>query len=241
MPNFQEYRAKLAWVNQLNERFVEMHFELVEPSRLKFVAGQYVMISIPETGHKRSYSITSTPSVEHAFELLVDLAPQGPGTTYLKSLTAGQEIQLLAPVGNFVLADPRSEAGQVEQELFFVATGSGIAPFKSMINDLLIEQNDSRPITLIWGLHSEADQFWYDDWQILARENNNFSFQPVLSQPQSQWPFHKGYVTDVLSIMDDFANRGFYLCGNSQMIKDARELLTQKGVAVENIHNEAFF
>lgn len=239
--NFQTYQAKLAWSKQLNERFREYHFELISPSKLSFEAGQYIMINIPDVAYKRSYSIASPPSTNHAVELLVDLSPQGPGTKYLQQLQDGETLEFMAPLGNFTVPSAQTEVGQSEKELLFIATGSGIAPFKSMLNDLLITKQDQRPITLLWGMRQELDQFWYDDFGILAEEHANFSFQPVLSRPSQKWPFHKGYVTDVLAIQAEFGERGYYLCGSNNMITDVRTLLQEKGVDLQNVHTESFF
>lgn len=238
---FQPFRVRLAWENALNERFTLFHFELTEPNQLEFLAGQYMLVEVPETGHQRSYSIASPPNLEHAIEMLVDLQPQGPGTRYLAQLKPGDEVKMLGPLGHFVVPERNTELGQSEQKLWFIATGSGIAPFKGMIEDLLITQQDDRPITLIWGLRHETDQFWYDDFSILAQEHANFSFQPVLSQPREEWPFHKGYVTDVLAIQSEFAHTGYFLCGSNAMIQDVRQLLKEKGVEPEHIHMESFF
>lgn len=236
----QDFRARLSERTDLNPRFIELRFELVEPNRLQFRAGQYVMIKVPGIPHTRSYSIASAPRMNHAIELLIDLQPQGPGTQYLQSLRPGDEIEFKAPVGIFTVPDIDSEIGRNEKELIFLATGSGIAPYKGIAEDLLLEKKDSRMITLIWGLRYEIDQFWYEELQLLAQEHQNFSFQPVLSQPQGPWSFHKGHVTDVLRIQDDYTQRGFYLCGNNAMIMEGRHILAEKGVPPQHIHSESF-
>ena len=239
--SFQPYMTKLAWRNELNERFTVFHFELMEPNTLHFQAGQYMLVQVPTTGHQRSYSIASPPNLEHALELMVDLAPQGPGTKFLSQLKPGDEVKMTGPLGSFVVPDRGTAIGQSEKELLFIATGSGIAPFKAILEDLLITKHDDRPMTLLWGLRHETDQFWYDDFGILAEEHQYFSFQPVLSQPQGEWPFHKGYVTDVLAIQPEFTERGYYLCGSNAMVQDVRQLLQEKEVAAEHIHTESFF
>lgn len=239
--SFQQYQAQLAWKEELNSRFSLFHFELTEPNRLKFQAGQYVLLDIPKQPHKRSYSIASPPSMNHAIELLVDISPQGLGTQYLANLQPGEQVVFNAPLGNFTVPPVSTEIGQQEEELLFIATGSGVAPFKSILQDLLIDQQDQRSMILLWGMRSQLDQFWYDDFGILAQEHDNFSFQPVLSQPSSEWPFHKGYVTDVLSVQAEFTNRGYYLCGSNNMITDVRQLLLEKEVNPQHIHTESFF
>lgn len=238
---FQKFITQLAWSTKLNERFTVFHFELKEPNRLNFQAGQYMLVEVPETGHQRSYSIASSPSSSHAVEMLVDLQPQGPGTKYLAQLQPGDEVKMTGPLGYFIVPDRNTTIGQDEKEIMFIATGSGIAPMKSMIEDLLITKKDDRPMTLLWGLRYEVDQFWYDDFGILAQEHPNFSFQPVLSRPSEQWPFHKGYVTDVLCIQEEFSQKGYYLCGNNHMIQDARQILIEKEVSPTHIHMESFF
>jgi len=236
----QEYRARLSERVQLNPRFAELRFELVEPNRLEFRAGQYVMVKVPGIPHTRSYSIASAPRVNHAIELLVDMQPQGPGTKYLDSLQPGQEIEFKAPVGIFTVPDQDSPLGQGEKELLFLATGSGVAPYKGILEDLLLAKKDPRLVTLIWGLRYEVDQFWYEEFRLLAQEHQNFSFQPVLSKPQQEWGFHTGHVTDVLRIQDEYDQRGFYLCGSNAMILEARHILSEKGVDPKHVHSESF-
>jgi NAD(P)H-flavin reductase len=238
---FQPFKAQLAWKTELNQRFTLFHFELIEPNLVNFKAGQYMLVQIPATGHQRSYSIASPPSLNHAVEMLVDLSPQGPGTRYLSELQSGDEVKMTGPLGSFTVPERNTSLGQAEKELIFIATGSGIAPFKGMLEDLLITKNDDRPMKLLWGMRYETDQFWYDDFGILASEHQNFNFEPVLSRPSENWQLHKGYVTDALSIQEDFSERGFYLCGSNAMIQDVRHLLTERGVPPEHIHNESFF
>lgn len=235
-----DYRARLSDRKQLNERFIELDLELIEPNRIEFRAGQYIMVKVPGIPHTRSYSISSAPQVNHAVELLIDLQPQGPGTKYLDSLQLGQEIEFKAPVGIFTVPGPDTDLGREENQLIFLATGSGIAPYKGIAEDLLLDKRDERLITLVWGLRHEIDQFWYEELQLLAQEHQNFSFQPVLSQPQGEWAFHKGHITDVLQIQEEFSQTGFYLCGNNAMILEGRQILAEKGVDPRHIHSESF-
>ncbi|HAU99485.1 MAG: hypothetical protein UX04_C0005G0052 [Microgenomates group bacterium GW2011_GWF2_45_18] len=232
------FTASLSEKTQLNDRFLHVHFELVEPSVLTFRAGQYIILEIPGSEKKNSYSISSSPDLNHAIELLIDLSPSGKGTQYLQSLRIGEKIRFLAPAGHFVV-DP--EQTVQEQSMQYIATGSGIAPIKSMIVDQLRFQQDERPITLYWGMRYESELFWLDKFQNLQKQFPNFHLHLVLSQAQDGWTLCRGRVTDCLSFHELDIAGGFYLCGNGTMIKDVKALLLEKKVEISHIHHEAFY
>ncbi|NCN82693.1 MAG: hypothetical protein GW947_01885 [Candidatus Pacebacteria bacterium] len=232
----KQYRAKLEDKQQLNERFVQYYFELVEPNELVFSAGQYASLKVSEKGERRSYSICSSPAVSHGFELLIDHQPAGVGCTYLENLQFGQEIELLAPLGIFTIV-----ADEAETSLALVATGSGIAPFRSMLLERLQVVKDTRPITLYWGMRHANTLFWEDEFEELAQSFPNFSFHPVLSQAEQAWPLCRGRVTDCLNTHEQAAGVGYYLCGSTKMITDVSQTVLAKGVTEQRIHHEKFY
>lgn len=232
----QLFQARLEDTIVHNQKFTQYHFELAQPHRLEFAAGQYVSMKVSDRGERRSYSICSNPGVQHGFELLIDITPGGVGSQYLQNLKLGDVVEVLAPMGVFTLNGP-----QTEKALAFVATGSGIAPFRSMVQYLLQEQHDQRPITLYWGLRYAQDLFWQNDFQDMAEAFPNFKFHPVLSKAPDEWPLCRGRVTDCLSVHGVNAETGFYLCGNDHMVKDSIALLQQAGVPAEHVHHEKFY
>lgn len=232
----QIFTARLEDKIQHNAKFIQYMFELEQPHSLEFQAGQYVSLKVSDKGERRSYSICSSPGIHHGFELLIDNSPNGVGTNYLENLKFGDQVQVLAPMGMFTIAnDPSEEA------IVMVATGSGITPFYSMIQDLLQEKQDPRPITLYWGLRYLDDMFWQDELTRLSEHFSNFSFHPVISKAIDEWPLCRGRVTDCLSVHAQPEKAGYYLCGNAPMLRDVLTLLEQKGVAKENIHHEKFY
>ncbi|MBU0974115.1 hypothetical protein KKD03_00230 [Patescibacteria group bacterium] len=232
----QRFTAKLAEKEVFNEKFSKYIFELEQPHRMEFEAGQYVSITVDEAGDRRSYSVCSNPDTHHSFELLVDHSPDGKGTTFFKNLKFGNEVDAMGPLGKFVLVPDKGE-----DELVFVATGSGIAPFMSMILNLLQDVNEKRPITLYWGLRYVENMFWENEFQDLVDEYKNFKFHPVLSKALEEWPLCKGRVTDCLAIHDVPVKGCYYLCGSTKMIEDVSELLLGRGVKAENVHFEKFY
>lgn len=239
----QTFSARLSEKQELNRKFHLLRFELIQPNRLTFQTGQYVLLTVPGTMQKKSYSIASPQQIDHAVDMLIDVAPKGLGTKYLFEMQPGAEVSFMAPVGQFVLAPRDSAIGQTEEELMFIATGSGIAPIKAHLEDLLVYQGDSRPITLYWGLRHIEDQCWFDELGQLAEQHRNFTFHPILSQPPENWPLHRGRVTDCLAAhkFGDLTKVGFYVCGNGQMVLDVGQMLTNFGVPKEHIHHERFF
>lgn len=232
----KQYQVMLQERIEHNPKYVELHFELTAPNEIKFEAGQYVSVKVSEQGHRRSYSICNRPDITHAFELLVDISPQGVGTKYLGSVQPGEHIDILAPLGHFTIAnDP------TEEQLVFIATGSGITPFKSMILDLLQVKQDKRPLTLYWGMRHADQLFWMDEWLELQNAFPNFKLHPVVSQPVAEWTLCRGRVTDCLSIHAFHEKAGFYLCGNQAMIEQVTKFLQDKQVPAQNVHFEKFF
>lgn len=235
-PAPQQFTAKLSDKKVLNRKFIQYRFELVEPHSFAFVAGQYISFPVSEKGERRSYSICSTPALDHGFEVLVDVTPNGLGVKFFERLQFGDEIKALGPLGRFVIQDDPTEKG-----LVCIATGSGIAPFRGVIMDLLHDKKDTRDITLYWGLRHVEDLTWQDEFQTLAESFPNFHFHPVLSQAPQEWPLCRGRVTDCLNVHALPAEAGYYLCGNAMMIQDVKANLEQKGVALQNIHHEKFY
>lgn len=233
----QQYIAKVAEHSLLQGKYQWITFELIKPNELEFLAGQYIMLTVPGMMQKRSYSIASAPAVKHQFDLLVDVSPQGDGSLYLQSLNPGEEVQFMAPAGQFYMAD-----NPEEERLAFVATGSGISAVRSMILDRLQTHQDKRPMTLHWGMRFAEDLFWEEDFRRLENEFENFRFDLVLSKAPASWPLCTGRVTDCLAKeYPDFGKTGFYLCGNTPMIQSTLELLTGRGVSPERIHHEKFY
>lgn len=233
-PRPQNYVVRLEERRQLSSKFVELDFELIEPHRLEFFSGQYVSLLASEHGERRSYSIASRPDIQHGFQLLIDTGPGGPGSQLAQNLPIGSEAQVLAPLGRFVITD------QDVDSFVFVATGSGIAPFRSMILDLLQLRQEKRPITLFWGMRYVEDMFWQDEFAELTEAFDNFTFHPVISRPVPEWNLCRGRVTDCLIGHELPENPAFYICGNQTMIVDVMSLLEKNEIDPSKIHHEKF-
>ena len=233
----QTFTARVSDHSLIKGKFQWITFELVTPQTIEFTAGQFIMLSVPGMLPKRAYSIASNPTETNHVDILVDIGPQGDGSLYLQSLNPGETVTFMAPGGQFVIApDP------TEQKLAMIATGSGISAIRSMVLNLLQTKNDSRPISLHWGMRYPEDIFWENDFRMLEKQFPNFHFDLVLSQAPPGWPLCTGHVTDCLpKHYPDFSGLGVYICGNKKMIEEVSAFLTQRGVLPQNIHHERFF
>lgn len=220
-----------------NERFLYVKFELVLPDRIEYQAGQFVSLKINEQNERRCYSIVSTPDVTHGFHILAEIVEGGKGSEFLQNIKLGEEVEVLAPLGKFTINNL-----QFTNKLLFVATGSGIVPIYAMINDLLINKQETRQMRLHWGMRSEADLFFVDNLARLTEEHPNFVFDIVLSKPGDEWDLCSGHVQDCLGrdFASGLADWEAYVCGMPSKVVDIAVKLEELGMKKENIYHEKF-
>lgn len=231
------FHARVEQIRDLTHDVRELALRLLDPPKIDFKAGQFVSFEVMHPKLHRSvtrpYSIVSPPSRRDVITLLLNLVPGGPGSTYLFSLRTGDETRFKGPAGAFYVRDDPA------RDLLFVATGTGIAPIRSMIEDRL-ERGFARRIALYWGLRSERDVYYQEELDVLARRHPNFSYVLTLSRPQGQWTGPVGRVTTlVVDRLTSVKNLAVYLCGNSGMIEDVSALINKKGLCP--IYREKYY
>src|SRR5919112_4957008 len=138
-----------------------------------FEPGQFVTLDLPihEKPNKRwrSYSIASAPDGTNTFELLVVLLEGGPGSTYLfQEVSVGSSLTLRGPQGVFTLPQP------IEKDLYFICTGTGIAPFRSMLHHISRHHIPHKNIYLIFGTRTQRDLLYAREMQELQKEVPSF-------------------------------------------------------------------
>ena len=214
----------------------ELAFETNNP--ITFLAGQFASIVIPGAGPKgrdlrRAYSIASSPEVR-PIELCVKIFEDGPGTQYLNRLRPGDTFRAFAPYGDFVF---RPKEGR---NACFISTGTGIAPFRSMILSDYFQQNQPPRIYSMLGVRTE-DELLYQE---LIPQFPDIQFINALSKAPDSWGGFKGRVTDYIrSLSPDFPwlETEYYLCGHGSMISEVKNFLWEKGITRESIHQEIYY
>lgn len=206
---------------------------------LSFKGGQFISIIVPGAGPKgrdlrRAYSIASAPEGKE-IELCIKLVDGGPGTNYLHNLKAGDTLRGFAPYGDFVY-EPRAGRHAV-----FIATGTGIAPFRGMILSKEFKEHPPASAICLLGVRT-ADEVLYE--KELSAVAPSVKYVSAVSQPTANWTGFKGRVTDYIrSLPADFPflETEYYLCGNGAMITEIRSILAEKGVQKDAIHQEKYY
>ncbi len=225
-----EFQSNLIEKKYLTEDVLQIR--LNKPKNFDFQAGQFIQIIAPQ-GEKqvfRSYSISSVPKDEY-LELCVKLYDTGIASKLFQISNPGDTISFRGPAGRFVVNTSNSD-------LCFIATGVGLAPIMGMIQDELESKNNKNKLHLIFGVRYEKDIFWADRLEELQKKHTNFSYSTTISRPEDSWTGSRGRVTEHLPTNTSHLHA--FLCGNADMVKTVREMLTTRGTDAKNIHFEIF-
>ena len=210
-----------------------------------FIPGQFVTLDLPihDKPNKRwrSYSIASWPDGSNIFELLIVHLPGGSGSTYLfEQVTVGSSLVLRGPQGVFTLPPI------INTDLFFISTGTGIAPFRSMLHYIHLHNIPHQNIYLLFGTRTQQDLLYHHELKDLQQHITDFQYLPTLSR--EQWEGCRGYVHPVYEslIQQRQKDNGslppalFYLCGWKAMISEGKERILALGYDRKAIHQELY-
>jgi ferredoxin-NADP reductase len=220
---FQSFTARLTRSTSLSELTKHIEFEMSTP-RLGFVAGQWLSFKTTKPDGEeitRAYSIASPPNGSNRFALCLNRVQDGFMSNFLCDLDEGGEIACQGPFGDFILRPPL-------RDTIFIATGTGIAPFRSMLHWLLAEESrhQGKQFWLVFGSRYEKDIYYHDEFLDLAARHANFHYLPTLSRGGPEWLGLRGYVQQHLpAIVQSRADMHAYICGLDKMVKANRDLL----------------
>ena len=237
---YRYYQGILERVLDETPQVKRFFIRIPELSAFTFHAGQFVMLDLPiESKIKtRAYSIASPPDESNLLELVIVLKDGGLGTSYLFGETReGSRILISEPIGKFTR--PRPE--RFEIPLCFICTGTGVAPFRSMIYDILNHKVPFETIYLVTGSRLPADLLYLKEWNAMQEKLPNFFYRPVLSRAGEDWSGRKGYVHEhYTDIAAQFPETLFYICGWKEMINQARKNLMDYGISKTQIRFEMY-
>lgn len=215
--------------------------QIPEVESFNFVPGQFVTLDLPihEKRNKRwrSYSIASSPDGTNVIELVIVWLEGGAGTTYLfNDIKEGSELSLRGPQGIFVL--PQT----INRDLFFICTGTGVAPFRSMLHHINRYKISHKNIYLIFGTRLLKDCLYYTELKDLENEIEYFSYMPTFSREAQETPVRKGYVHEVYEeiLAEKKDPAYFYLCGWKNMVDEAKKRILELGYDKKDIHLELY-
>ena len=232
------FEAKISGINELKEDVREYTFELLDPARMEFTPGQFLLLEIePEIDLFRAYTISSAAPDNSRVTVTIKRLDDGYGTNIIFSeFVEGDKIKLKGPLGRDIKIDPEYD------NMLLVANGIGITPFVSTVEKYFSEEHEEEfegEADLLYGVRYEEDLVYDDFFSEADKNNDNLNYHHILSRPRSNG-YPEGYVTDILEDMEIADNTGVYMCGTEAMISDACEILKSKGVSEEDINYESF-
>jgi CDP-4-dehydro-6-deoxyglucose reductase, E3 len=233
---FQSFQATVDRVRDLTHDVRELGLRLREPKDIQFKAGQFISFNLTPPGGERlmirPYSIASPPNESDRITLVFNRVQGGRGSTYLFNLREGDAVAFEGPQGSFYLRERM-------RNVLLVATGTGIAPIRSMLLDL-VDNGYAGTATLYWGLRSQRDVYYQQEFEALAVRYPNVSFAIALSRPEAGWEAYAGRVTDLVDArVTSVKNLDVFLCGNHAMIRDVTEIIRTKGLCP--IYREIYY
>ena len=217
------------YVNNSNSALL-LEFKMQQPSTLEFKSGQFVSVQVAENTF-RAYSICSSPFETNKFQLVITVDKPGIGANYFKNLKVGMDITFVGPSGRFFLKKPVSDS------LHFIATGTGVAPFMSMLHALKTNQPLAQ-ISLLVGFRYMADVFFVNELETFKTYLPNFAYYLCLSQETTAL-YNYGRVTDFIDPSKMLTSQN-YLCGNPNMVEEVKNFLATALVPAENVFYEKF-
>jgi ferredoxin-NADP reductase len=245
MPPPPTFETRLVGARTLSPSVREIELERADGAPFVFEAGQWVTLVLagPEGELRRSYSIASGPDGTPRFRIAVTHVANGPGSTILHAAQPGAHFTAIGPQGFFTR--PLAEA----TPSLFVATGTGLTPFHSMVR-AAVAAGDTTPIGILLGVRHEDDVLYGDELRALAKQHAHLRFDVTLSRPGEGWTGRRGYVQEhVRGLLEELDARvagtgresHVFVCGLQRMVGAVRELLKKEmGLPRQRVRTERY-
>jgi Na+-transporting NADH:ubiquinone oxidoreductase subunit F len=238
----KEFKVKLEKLEDLTPDIKGLHLKILSPEEgITFKPGQYVQLQVPKyeltkEPEYRAYSISSSAKDHQNLELVITRVPGGAVSTYVHDyMKEGEELLINGPYGDFYLRDS-------ERDILLIATGSGLAPIKSIL-DQIERERIRRRTTFFFGARTPEDLYYFEELKGLKEKIADYTFVPTLSRAteEDQWEGEKGRVTDLIEkYIPKDASLEAYICGAPAMVESCEELLKEKGIPEELLFYDKF-
>ena len=210
--------SRVAKIERMTDDVIILSLQLPATERMQFKAGQYIEFLLKD-GKRRSYSMATSPPSDELLALHIRHMPGGLFTDQVfGSMKEKDILRFEGPLGTFFLRD------DTEKPIVMVASGTGFAPIKSMI-DHGAHQESTRPITLYWGGRRPHDLYMNALCEEWAKTLPHFNYVPVVSDalPEDHWTGRTGFVhLAVMHDLPDLSGYQVYACGAPVMVDAAQ-------------------
>ncbi|QBR83268.1 ferredoxin--NADP reductase [Legionella israelensis] len=207
-----------------------------------YLPGQFITVHFEKEGKilRRSYSVANPPEQNNRIEFAAGYVEHGPGTELLFNLKPGDNIQINGPFGRLICKE------ESPKRYVFVATSTGVTPYRAMIPELKKRlENSNLKIVILEGVQKREDLLYGEEFKTFARQYpEQVIFRPYLSRESANHLLegeYSGYVQlafPELNLRPE--NDMIYLCGNPAMIDDAFEYLKEQGFTTQQIIREKY-
>ena len=232
IPEVKTLPTRISSLEKLAPDVLSVKLRFPPNTPFPFLAGQYVDV-IGQSGIRRSYSVANAPTSDHQLQLHIRAVQSGAMSQYwFDQAKVNDLLRINGPLGSFFT---RSLTGL---RLVFLATGTGIAPVKAMLEQLATVPLDRQPLsaTLYWGGRQLQDL--YTD---PSQWHPSLRYVPVLSRAFDDWAGARGYVQNAfLNDESDLSRSVVYACGSDTMIQSAKAKLTLAGLPDKRFYSDAF-
>ena len=229
--------ARVVEKTLLTHDVIRLRIKLPNAQRLQFLAGQYLEILLSE-GKRRAFSIASAPQSEDVIELHIRHVEGGGYTGWVfDELKERDILRIEAPLGTFFIRND-----QTDRPMILMGGGTGFAPLKAMIEDLL-SHKDQRPLHLFWGTRNHAELYMHEQAQQWADENDHIQYTTALSEPrdEDQAGDFTGFVHEaVLQRYPDLSGFDIYMSGPPAMVDTGRATFLENGAEQRRIFFDSF-
>lgn len=247
LPEPQFRRMRLVSSRPLSPTVRAVRLETADGAPLEWLGGQHVELLVPPESiaeapeewradpewledvraSKHPFSIASAPDPDAPGQLELAVGTSALGTpeedsvsALLQRLPDGAHLGMVGPLGEFTRRDFSGEPA------VFVATGTGLAPLRAMIQEELWRRPDGPPLVLLFGCRGEEDRLWGDELEALAQRHPRFHYEPTLSKPGPGWRGRTGYVQDHLAdIVRAAGTVPVFVSGLPEMVADVLRVL----------------
>ncbi|MES9942713.1 MAG: CDP-6-deoxy-delta-3,4-glucoseen reductase [Candidatus Thiodiazotropha sp. 6PLUC2] len=226
--------CKIDRIDRLNDDVILLKLKLPEGERLQFLAGQYLNFILND-GSKRAFSIANAPHDDDFIELHIRHVSGGAFTDHLfNGMKEKTILRIEAPLGSYYLRE------ESDRPIILMGGGTGFAPLKGIIEHAF-QIGVSRPMHLYWGVRARSDLYLPDLPEQWAAQYPNFSYTPVLSEPDPDWQGETGWVHDaVVANYPDLSAHEVYMSGPPPMIQAGKEAFLTHGLSDEKLYSDSF-
>ena len=232
LPAPKTWPCRISEIKRLAPDVVQVFLRLPPAADFQFIPGQYIDV-IGMNGIRRSYSLANYSFEKKILELHIRAVENGAMSKYWFNIARPNDLlRIHGPLGTFFIRET------LGVDLIFLATGTGIAPVKAMLESIGHLPLHRRPnsVTVLWGGRHQHD--FYMDLNVLFEYCTYFA---VKSRADESWAGATGYVQDVLfDVKSDLKNASVYACGSNAMIRSAQVRLVEAGLMPKNFYSDAF-